>query len=91
MQELDHFLTLERNSRRDPVDTRKLKRQLLGVNNVVPGEQAEINLIEACEAASRIYKLLPNATLSTQILSQQLCGAKWIPKKQKGELLLSRT
>jgi hypothetical protein len=90
MQELDHFLTLERMSRSDPIETKKPKRQLLGAKNLVPAAQSEINLIEACEAAARIYKLLPNATLSTQILSQQLRDAKWIPAKQKGEVFLTR-
>lgn len=90
MQELDHFLTHEKTSRTDKKEAKKLKQSLLGATYRVPAAQLEVNLIEACDAASKIYKLLPGATLSTRVVSQELVKAKWIPPKQKEGYLLSR-
>jgi len=90
MQELDHFLTRERTSRTDPKDAKILKRQFLRPEYRVPAAQLEVNLIEACDAASKIYKLLPGATLSARIVSQGLGKAKWIPPRQKEGYVLSR-
>jgi hypothetical protein len=90
LQELDHFLTHERTSKTDPEKVEMFENTILGIHHRVPATKAEINLIEACEAASRIYKLLPNATLSTRILSQELGKAKWITSRRKEGFLLSR-
>ena len=35
--------------------------------------------LKACASAAEIYKLLPDATISTTILSQSLAHARWIP------------
>lgn len=46
--------------------------------------------LEACVAILEIYKLLPNATISTLVLSQPLLNSKWIPPSH-GSLVLSRS
>ncbi|KAE8447571.1 hypothetical protein EG329_010701 [Mollisiaceae sp. DMI_Dod_QoI] len=98
LQELDHFLTLERTAKEsslnpdetEVIEADQVELRVLGAINRPPAAQAEISLIEACEGASRIYKILPNATVSTRILSRMLVSAKWIPRQRKGDLLLTR-
>lgn len=45
--------------------------------------------LEACISISTVYKLLPNATISTLVFGQSLLGAKWIPDR-KGTYEFSR-
>ena len=40
-----------------------------------------LDLLRACASAAEIYKLLPDATVSTSVLSQTLDLAKWIPSR----------
>jgi hypothetical protein len=40
--------------------------------------------LRACVAASEIYKLLPDSTISTAIVEQSLWKSKWLPTQPKG-------
>jgi hypothetical protein len=60
----------------DTVSFEKLASYLPKYNQLVADE---ISCLRACAMMAEIYQVLPGATISTLVVRQPLCRAKWIP------------
>jgi len=60
-----------------PLNAEEAEAQLDGYQNYTTS-------LRTCAAASEVYKLLPDSTISTMVVSQPLWKSKWMPKQPRG-------